>query len=93
MPLIPVATVIAAAVLRAVARQRADVDELSLLEELAAGDVLLLRLLGDEADVQALQVLVHVEVVGTRGTAPLVLDGRTCPARQSSRASTPEASR
>ena len=40
-----------------------DVDKLSLLQELARADVLLLLLLGQESDVQCLQVLAHVEVL------------------------------
>jgi hypothetical protein len=47
--------------------QRVDVDELGLLEELSAGDVLLGGLLGQEADVQALDVLLDVERILARG--------------------------
>ena len=50
-----------------------DADELRLLEELAAGDVHLLLLLGQESDVQGLDVLSHVELLGV-GLA-LAIDG------------------
>ena len=51
-------------------------DELGLLDELATGEVVLLRLVGQEADVQRLQVLVHVEVRLLVGTALLALAGQ-----------------
>ena len=40
-----------------------DVDEIGLLQELSAGDVQLLFLLGQETDVQSIQVAVHAELV------------------------------
>ena len=57
-------------------QQTLDVDEFSLLEELTAGDVVLLSLIGQESDVQRLQVLVHVEVLLLVGTALLAFAGQ-----------------
>ena len=54
-------------------QERVDVDELGFLEELTAGDVLLGRLLGQESDVERLQVLVHVAVLRLQRTLLLVL--------------------
>ena len=51
-------------------------DELGLLDELATGEVVLLRLVGQEADVQRLQVLFHVEVRLLVGYALLALAGQ-----------------
>jgi len=49
------------------------VDELGLLQELTAGDVVLLLLLGEESDVQTLDVRVHVELVLAHCTALVAL--------------------
>ena len=57
------------------ALQRFDVNELRLLDKLATRDIQLLLLLGDEADVQRLEVLVHIEIILAEGTAGLILDG------------------
>ena len=54
-------------------QERVDVDKLGLFEELTAGDVLLGSLLGQESDVERLQVLVHVEVLLLQRTLLLVL--------------------
>ena len=54
-------------------QERVDVDKLGLFEELTAGDVLLGSLLGQESDVERLQVLVHVEVFLLQCTLLLVL--------------------
>ena len=56
-------------------QERVDVDELGLLEELTAGDILIGRLLGQESDVERLQVLVHIEVLLLQRTVLLVLQG------------------
>ena len=56
-------------------QQGVNEHELGLLQELAAGDVLLRSLLGQETDVQRLQVLVHVEVLLLQGSVLLVLEG------------------
>ena len=66
---------VASTLILGLGRQRVDVDELSLLQELAAGDVLLLFLFRQEADVQSLQARVHAELVSTLGAALRVLDG------------------
>ena len=55
--------------------QRGDIHELGLLDKLARADVQLLLLLGDEADMQSLQVLAYVKLLLAVGTALLVLDG------------------
>jgi len=56
-------------------QERIDVDKLGLLQELTAGDVLLGSLLGQESDVESLQVLVHIEILLLQGTILLVLEG------------------
>ena len=54
-------------------QERVDVDELGFLQELAAGDVQLRGLLGQEADVQGFEVLPDVKVLLLLRTAWLVL--------------------
>ena len=63
-----------AAVLILSLQKAVHVDELGLLDELTAGDVLLGGLLGQESDVQRLHVLVGVVILLLVGTALLVLE-------------------